>query len=144
AGFAHLRKRQYAAAGRVWERAFRARPELAAGGRHRYNAACSAALAGSGRGEDGARLEDAERARWRKQALAWLQADLAAWQKLMEAGGERAGEVVARELRHWQRDADLAGLRDEDALARLPAQEREMCRRLWADVAALLARAEKQ
>jgi hypothetical protein len=41
----------------------------------------------------------------------------------------------------WQSDADLAGLRDKDALAKLPIPEQEACRRLWADVAALLQRA---
>src|SRR5262249_42911465 len=41
---------------------------------HRYNAACAAALAGAGQGEDGAKLDDKERARWRKQAVDWLRA----------------------------------------------------------------------
>ena len=46
-------------------------------------------------------------------------------------------------LRHWQQDSDLAGLRDAAALAKLPAEERAACERLWADVAELLKRAEE-
>ena len=33
---------------------------------------------------------------------------------------------------------DLAGIRDPAAVAKLPANEREACEKLWADVAALL------
>jgi hypothetical protein len=43
---------------------------------------------------------------------------------------------------HWQQDSDLAGLRDPDAVARLPADERQACQQLWADVAALLKQAQ--
>ena len=43
---------------------------------------------------------------------------------------------------HWQEDRDLAGVRDKDALAKLPAEERAAWEKLWADVAALLKKAE--
>ena len=46
-----------------------------------------------------------------------------------------------RNLRHWQEDADLAALRDKAAVAKLPESEREACRRLWAEVESLLAKA---
>jgi hypothetical protein len=49
---------------------------------------------------------------------------------------------VSAALRHWQKDADLAGLRDKEALAKLSAEERAACANLWADVAALLKKAE--
>jgi hypothetical protein len=45
--------------------------------RPNYRAARCAALAGCGRGADGANLSEAERAPWRKQARDWLRADLA-------------------------------------------------------------------
>jgi hypothetical protein len=45
-------------------------------------------------------------------------------------------------LRHWKADPDLAGLRDPEALAKLPADEQQACRKLWADLDALLARLE--
>ena len=40
------------------------------------------------------------------------------------------------------RDPDLAGLRQPDAIATLPAAEQQACRQLWADVADLLKRAQ--
>jgi hypothetical protein len=51
---------------------------------------------------------------------------------------------VQQVLRHWQKDSDLAGIRDKAALAKLPAQEEKACSQLWADVAALLKKAEKK
>jgi hypothetical protein len=52
--------------------------------------------------------------------------------------------AVRRELARWQADPDLAGLRDADALARLPADERQACRRFWADVQSLSERGRKR
>jgi hypothetical protein len=37
----------------------------------------------------------------------------------------------------------LAGLRDEAALAKLPEDEQEACRALWAEVDALLTKARE-
>ena len=45
---------------------------------------------------------------------------------------------VEQRLQGWQKDPALAGLRDGEALAKLPAEEREACRKVWAAVAALL------
>jgi hypothetical protein len=47
---------------------------------------------------------------------------------------------VRQTLQHWQHDPDLAGIRDAAGLTKLPEAEREACRRLWADVDALLKR----
>jgi hypothetical protein len=44
-------------------------------------------------------------------------------------------------MRHWRQDPALGGLRDKAELARLPEAERAACRRLWAEVDAVLARA---
>jgi hypothetical protein len=43
---------------------------------------------------------------------------------------------------HWQQDADFAGVRGPEALARLPEAERPGWRKLWTDVADTLARAQ--
>jgi hypothetical protein len=48
---------------------------------------------------------------------------------------------VLEVLRHWPRDPDLAGLHDDKALAGLPGDERDACRRLWVNVAALVQKA---
>ena len=46
-----------------------------------------AALAAGGFGGDATRLDAAERARLRGQALVWLRDDLGLWGKQLEAGG---------------------------------------------------------
>jgi len=40
--------------------------------------------------------------------------------------------------------SDLAGIRDAEAVAKLPADERAAFMQLWADVAALLKKAEEK
>jgi hypothetical protein len=74
----------------------------------------------------------------RKQALLWRGRDLAAWTKRADDAKEHAR--IRRTLRHRQKDPDLAGIRDPDAVANLPADEQEACKKLWADVADLLER----
>jgi tetratricopeptide (TPR) repeat protein len=108
---------------------------------HRYFAACSAALAAAGQGQDAIQLTAQERARLRRQALTWLRADLTRWTKVLETGIPRARKIVKEKLQHWQRNSDLAGIRDAAWLVNLPTEELHACRRLWADVETLLKRA---
>jgi tetratricopeptide (TPR) repeat protein len=139
-------RQTHAAAARFWAEAFAADPKLAddlKAGR-RFDAACSAALAAAGRGEDAGKLDDQQRARLRRQALDWLKADLAAWTQLLDSGTAQARPAIVKALSHWQKDSDLASLRDKEALAKLPAQEQKVCTQLWADVAALLKKAEEK
>jgi tetratricopeptide (TPR) repeat protein len=126
-----LIKKLHHAAASLYSAAFVAAPKLAddVNAQHRYDAACCAALAAAGQGEDAAKLDDKERARLRKQALDWLRADLVLRTK--------QAQVLPR-LRDWQRDVDLAGIRDAAALAKLPTEEQKACNKLWADVAELL------
>ena len=126
---------QYVAAARLYAAAFAARPQWAGNVKagHGYDAARSAALAAAGQGADAAAPDGPQRARWRRQALGWLRADLAAWAK------ETDRALVERTLRQWRQAPDLAGVRDREALAQLPAGEREQWQRLWAGVAALLS-----
>ena len=49
-------------------------------------------------------------------------------------------EVVAT-LEHWQKDHDLSGVREADALAGLPEAERAEWQALWEQVARRLAAA---
>jgi tetratricopeptide (TPR) repeat protein/tRNA A-37 threonylcarbamoyl transferase component Bud32 len=132
-------KRLYLTSARLYRDAFARQPSLADA--HRYNAAC-AALAGTGQGKDAAGLDDAQRASWRQQALDWLAADRA---RLADLAKKAAGRpAVRQQLRRWLKDPDLAGVRDEPAMARLPEKERERWRKLWADVAALLKNVEQE
>jgi eukaryotic-like serine/threonine-protein kinase len=129
------------AAARLAAGAFAAEPELAEGpDGHHYNAACAAALAAAGRDRDAAALGEAERTRLRRQAVAWLRADLAAWEQ--RARQSESSRATARQtLAHWREDPDLAGVRDPAELAKLPPEERREWERLWADAGALLSRA---
>jgi tetratricopeptide (TPR) repeat protein len=76
----HYKKLPVAAV-RFFQDAFADQPGLADDlrTRHRYNAACYAALAGCGQGKDADPLDAQEGARLRNQALDWLRADLTAW-----------------------------------------------------------------
>jgi serine/threonine-protein kinase len=101
---------------------------------HRYRAARFAALAAASqrKAADAQQLDDKERARWRKQALDWLRADLAAWAKATDR------VLLQARLRHWQQDAELAGVHDHEALAKLPQGERAAWSQFWSGVADLL------
>jgi tetratricopeptide (TPR) repeat protein len=140
---ASIRKR-YSISARLFAAAFQADPKLAddVAAEYRYNAARAAAMAGAGQGDDKPPLDEPEKARWRKQALDWLKADLVFWTKQDQTGMAEAKALVSQTLGHWKADADLAGIRDPDALAKLPENEQTACRDFWADVEALLKRAE--
>jgi hypothetical protein len=109
---------------------------------YRYKAACHAALAAAGQGEDAAKLDDKERTRLRKQALDWLCADLALRTKQVESDKPADRAAVQQALLHWQKDTDLAGIRDAAGLATLPAEVQKAFTQLWADVAEMLKKAE--
>jgi tetratricopeptide (TPR) repeat protein len=136
-------KQMYAAAARFYAEAFAEQPALAANlqAGHRYDAACAAALAGSGKGERGHRLPGQQRRRWRQQALTWLRADLDAWRGLLEKAPAQARPVIVQKMQHWLTDPDFAGVRGAQALANLPKAERHAWQKLWADVADLRDRA---
>jgi serine/threonine-protein kinase len=134
---------RYTTAARLWGGALEADPQLAADrqAQHRYNAACAAALAGCGKSTDDPPPDDASKVKLRRQALDWLKADLAAWSKILESGAPQAGRVVVSTLTHWKEDTDLAGIRDDAALGKLPQEERAACIQLWGEVARLLTKA---
>ena len=79
--------------------------------------------------------------RW---ALGWLRDDLAAYGKIAQQSNPAVKRAIQQRLAHWQRDPDLAGLREKAALDKLPAAERDAWQRLWADVDALLQRAQEK
>jgi hypothetical protein len=92
---------------------------------HRYNAACSAALAAACGGADAAEC--------RGRALEWLRADLAARNRVVSG-------LVAT-LEHWKCDPDLASVRDRPG--DLPESERGAWQGLWAAVDEALATARQ-
>jgi serine/threonine-protein kinase len=134
-------KRLPATAAAFYEAAFAERPALAddleAG--DRLDAACAAALAGYGIGADAAALNSERRAALRQQALTSLTADYNAWAERHRLGKPGERTVAATAVRSWQRHEDLAGVRDESALAKLPDDERRTWQAIWAKVARLAA-----
>jgi serine/threonine protein kinase/Flp pilus assembly protein TadD len=136
-------KHRYVAGAQFYADAFAAEPNLAGdlSRHHLSNAACSAIMAVAGKGLDAAALDDKERARLRKQALDWSRADLAAWRKALANDAAKVGPALAEHLkRNYLQDEDLASVRGETALARLPAEERDAWQKLWVEVDALLTK----
>jgi tetratricopeptide (TPR) repeat protein len=146
-GFAELCaapfQKHYVAAARLYGEAFAADPKLVAdlGAEHGFKAARAAALAAGGHGKDTDESDDKTRTRLRQQALAWLRANLSLYAEKLEAGKPSDRDQARTAMLNWQKDVDLAGLRDAAALAKLPAGEREAFAQLWADAAALLKKA---
>jgi len=138
------KKRRFAAAARLYQEAITASPDLVVSPVNglRYAAACAAAQAGCGAGEDTAKLTDAERASLRKQALDWLRGDLDAWRRLLDKGPDKDPPVVAQKMQHLLRDPDFVGLRGPEALGQISEAERQQWQKLWADVADTLAKAQ--
>jgi serine/threonine-protein kinase len=138
-----IQKKNYVAIVHISQAMLKDHPELGRDPSNgvRYNAACAAALAGCGQGKDAESLDDKERVRLRRQALDWFKADLASWAKIAANPDPRARQAARQTLESWQQDADLADVRDDKALARLPEAERAEWRQLWADVAALRKKA---
>jgi hypothetical protein len=135
-------KRHTAAAAKSYAAAFAADPKLAEMSRFsRISAEMAAAEAGCGQGEDAGQLDGAERVRWRKQALNWLTADLAACAKRADTAAERP--KVRSALLQWRRLGEFASVREAAALAKLPEDERVAWQKFWADVADLLKRTEE-
>jgi tetratricopeptide (TPR) repeat protein/tRNA A-37 threonylcarbamoyl transferase component Bud32 len=139
AAFCLVHKQQPCEAARLYQQAFAEQPKLAIdlGSGHRYNAACAAARAGCGHGKQVDTPDAQERTRLRQQARTWLREDLDAQRQFLDMDPKRLGPVVRQRVQHWQKDADLAGVRDRDNLATLPEAERRDWEKLWTDVEAL-------
>jgi tetratricopeptide (TPR) repeat protein len=136
-------KRLHVSAARLYTEALDSDPKLAndLSNGHRYRAACSAAQADCGEGEGAAAVPDKARANLLKQALEWLRADLAGRTRQLERGTPQDRVEVQIALHVWRSDRGLAGVRDAGRLAALPSEERAAWQQLWADVAALAAKA---
>ena len=135
---------RFAEAARWYAAVFTAHPHLLVGSPtgHRYYAAWAAVLAGRGQGRDASGLDEEGRAGLRRQALGWLRAELEAQRRLLEREPAQEPWMIAGGLLRWLEDPHLTGVREADALSRLPVAERQAWQKLWADVADTLARAQ--
>jgi tetratricopeptide (TPR) repeat protein len=138
-------QKRYAVSARLYAEAFVLDPKLAAdlNQQHRYNAACSAALAAAGQGEDAHSLPDKSVAMFRRWALGWLRDELTAYTKLTERNNPAANQAIQQRLVHWKGDSDLVSVRDAQSLDRLPDNERTTWQALWGDVDDLTKRLAK-
>ncbi|WP_165230636.1 WD40 repeat domain-containing serine/threonine protein kinase [Aquisphaera insulae] len=98
------------------------------------------ALACAGPGKDVPPIDDAARAKLRRQALDWLQAELEASNRRLGSAPPRDLPDMAQAFRFWKEDPYLAGIREAETLARLPSGEQKSWEKLWADVDSLLNR----
>ncbi len=134
------RQFNYASARLYWA-VFAQQPSLADDleSQDRLRAACAAGQAGCGIGEDATGLSQAVKAKLRKQALAWLEADRDAWKQRLQSGSSAERSKAARTFAGWSRNKDLACLCNQADLAKLPASESKEWQGMWAEVNAIAA-----
>ncbi|MDB5352154.1 MAG: serine/threonine protein kinase [Planctomycetota bacterium] len=131
----------YAAAVRFSSQALADDPSMADDrtARHRYQAACTAILAGLGRGLDDPAPDGSARAALRSQGRAWLREELAALARFSADGTVPHRATVVATLRDWKYDPRLHAVYNPEALARLPEPERKDWGAFWREVDALSA-----
>ncbi len=143
--FANLcyRSRRFVVAARLYAEALAEAPTLADDRKtlHAQQAAVYATLAGCVEGRDVPAPTADERAALRRLALGLLRSELGAWARTMGRDPNEANNVLAV-MRGWKNKYALAFVRTPTALAVLPETERKDWQALWADVDALLKRAE--
>ena len=101
----------------------------------RHHAACPAALAALGQGQDYLRPDEAAKTRLYAQARDWLRVDLGLCSKTTIGGYARGYNVGG--LLHLKECSDLGGFRDATALSKIPEAERKQWQSLWAEIDAL-------
>jgi tetratricopeptide (TPR) repeat protein len=146
-------RKQYAASARFFAEAFAREPTLAEDMQkdYRYFAARSAAPAGCGQGEDGANLDEADRAALRLQAQDWLRADLNAWSSGL-SGSAETYEIADKHpggywmlsipMQRWLKDPLLACVREPEWLARFPEDEKHQWQQIWSSATNMLNRGD--
>jgi hypothetical protein len=145
ARFGTHQKQRFVEVAKLFQRCFLQHPGWASGSeklRPRYYAAVTAAMAARREGVGVDRLDEASCRRWREQARVWLRAELDAWAAVQKRDAAAELQALRKEVHYWQEDGWLSGVRDKAALAKLPDAERQAWEQLWADVAALLKRAQ--
>jgi len=134
------------AAAQLFVDGFAADPTLVSStiGNQRYAAACVAALAGAGIGQDARQLEGVERTRWRQQAREWLTSELEAINQRADGASVGTLKSSIAFLKQWQSTPNLAGIRQASALEEMSPDERESSATLWSGVDNLIASAQSQ
>jgi serine/threonine-protein kinase len=102
-------------------------------GDERQRAACVTAMAAGRRGKDAAESDEAACVRWRRQACAWLRAELEQYREKAQKSTREERVEIRSKLHNLRGYALLADLRESAAAAQLPAEEQAACRKLWTD-----------
>ncbi len=135
---------RFVASTRYWTWALEADPQLGDDRRfqYRFRAACTAAMAASGKSRDEPTPDPASAADLRRKALRWLKIDLECWSRLLAADASRNRDLAIRAMRQWRKDTDLIAVRDPEGLGTLPEAERLDWLALWVEVEHLLRGAD--
>lgn len=134
----------YATAARLWGEALTSTPELGEDRKKllRYNSACAAVLAATGRVKDDPAPDEVLKEILLSKALVWLRLEMDYLRSRIMAGSPSDRKAVRDILSRWQEDTDLFRVRDAKALETLPEQESNRWLKLWADVADLRSRTD--
>src|SRR5262249_39313866 len=101
-----------------------------------WQAAQYAARAGTGPTGDDSPPDKAERTRLRWLALGWMRAELDAWTSQLAPNRPETRRRAADFFHRFQTEPAMAGVRDPQALAGLPNEERAAWQAFWDDLAA--------
>src|SRR5262249_7768517 len=82
----------------------------------------------AGAGKEAGPADEGERSRLRRQALGWLGAQLADWQKGIRSAPPAAQSSARRELWLWRHQGALAPLPEADRPPNLPPPGQPPCR----------------
>jgi tetratricopeptide (TPR) repeat protein len=141
--FAQPFQKRYAAAVRLFDKAFTADP----GGRtldgNGYFAAIAAAHAALGDGIDSP-MDLAERARLRGMALTWLRAEVARMTRLTNGKVESFRKDAVRTLKQWLKGTEYAAFRPGPARTDMPAEEQAEWDKVWSEIRSTLSLVQKQ
>jgi hypothetical protein len=125
-------KRLNIAAARLCERAWTMDPQwVGSPGSTRYFAVRAGLRAAQGLGDDAGALDETEKSRWREQAQKWFVAELILVENMPYDRTRGEPDQRPRILQEWQKERDLASVRDAAALAKLPTEERKAWQEIW-------------
>jgi serine/threonine protein kinase/tetratricopeptide (TPR) repeat protein len=103
----------------------------------RVQAACAAALASHGIGDDAKNLTDQQRTVFREKAQKWLRSEHGAVAGRFKCATPQEQAMISQTARAWSQNAALAGVRDQSNLDKFPEPERAAWRNLWNDIKVL-------
>lgn len=123
---------RYVVSARLFREAFAADPEIASDPSRnaRYEAAAAAIHSAAGAGPDAADLDAETKSKWRREALAWLRAELDV--RISHLKDDKIPRPEVRtELRELLRDRDFNSVRQPESMTELGDEEFGAWSRFW-------------